>query len=197
MKNVLKKIDTKFNIMKKLLMVLCFLNLTSCKNDELFTNHLNNIEPIEVDCSIDTTSIDTTSMVEYYIDNKDLLIEAMIWVESRDNDSAVGDGGRAVGCLQIHPIMVREANRILKLQKSSISYNLLDRWDREKSIEIFYIVNNYHNKSKSYEAIARSWNGGPNWIEKSNTKKYWRKVKRKLKKLYRQNEYSPNRFAEV
>lgn len=182
--------------MKKLLMVLCFLNFTSCEKDELFTNQLNNIEPIEVDCSIDTPTIDTTSMVEYYVE-KDLLIEAMIWVESRDNDSAVGDGGRAVGCLQIHPIMVREANRILKLQKSSISYNLLDRWDREKSIEIFYIVNNYHNKSKSYEAIARSWNGGPNWIEKSSTKKYWRKVKRKLKKLYRQNEYSPNRFAEI
>lgn len=125
------------------------------------------------------------------------LIEAMIWVESRDNDSAVGDGGRAVGCLQIHPIMVREANRILKLQKSSISYNLLDRRDREKSIEIFYIVNNYHHENATYEEIARAWNGGPNWAQKGGTKRYWNKVQRKLKKESKKDERSDNRFAEI
>lgn len=128
--------------------------------------------------------------------NLEPLINAMIQVESRDNDSAVGDGGRAVGCLQIHPIMVREANRILKLQKSSISYNLLDRWDREKSIEIFYIVNNYHHENATYEEIARAWNGGPNWAEKSLTKRYWKRVQKQLKKQ-KKNERSNTEFTEV
>ena len=44
----------------------------------------------------------------------DRLVNAIIYVESRGNDSAIGDRGKAVGCLQIHPICVREVNRILR-----------------------------------------------------------------------------------
>lgn len=125
------------------------------------------------------------------------LIQAMIMVESRGNDSAYHKGEKAVGCLQIRPIMVREVNRILGIQKSELEYALEDRWSREKSIEIFHIVNSYHNKNNTYEAIARSWNGGPAWAQKSNTKKYWRKVNRQLKKLKKENEYSSNRLAQL
>ena len=50
------------------------------------------------------------------------LVSALILVESRGNDSAIGDrhlvGEEAVGALQIRPIMVREVNRILRIQKS-------------------------------------------------------------------------------
>jgi hypothetical protein len=126
------------------------------------------------------------------------LIEAMILVESEGNDSAYCKKEEAVGCLQIRPIMLAECNRILKLQKSSISYDLLDRWSREKSIEIFHIVNQYHNKNATYEEIARFWNGGPKWAEKSATKGYWRKVRRKLKKLSEENEeYSSDWVAQI
>ena len=125
------------------------------------------------------------------------LIEAMIWVESRGDDSAYCKREEAVGCLQIRPIMLRECNRILGIQKSELEYALEDRWSREKSIEIFHIVNSYHNKNNTYEAIARSWNGGPTWAQKSNTKKYWRKVNRQLKKLKKENEYSSNRVAQL
>ena len=49
------------------------------------------------------------------------LVNAIIMVESRGNDSAVGDrhlvGNEAIGILQIRPIMVREVNRILRIQK--------------------------------------------------------------------------------
>ena len=41
-----------------------------------------------------------------------IVLAALIQVESGGNPSAVGDGGRAVGILQQHPISVREANRI-------------------------------------------------------------------------------------
>ena len=45
--------------------------------------------------------------------NLDKLVEALIWVESRGNDSAFHKGENAVGCLQIRPIMVKEVNRVL------------------------------------------------------------------------------------
>ena len=55
------------------------------------------------------------------LDIENNLIPAMIQVESLGNDSAIGDthlvGNEAVGALQIRPIMIREVNRILKIQK--------------------------------------------------------------------------------
>ena len=103
-------------------------------------------------------------------------------VESEGNDSAYSKKEEAVGCLQIRPIMVREVNRILEIQKSDLEYTLEDRWSREKSIEMFHIVNGYHNKNSTYEEIARAWNGGPNWFKKGLTKRYWKRVQKQLKK---------------
>lgn len=117
------------------------------------------------------------------------LIQAMIMVESEGNDSAYSKKEEAVGCLQIRPIMVREVNRILKIQKSDLEYTLDDRWSREKSIEMFHIVNGYHNKNSNYEEIARAWNGGPNWFKKGLTKRYWKRVQKQLKKQEK-NEHS-------
>ena len=125
------------------------------------------------------------------------LIEAMIWVESRDNDSAYNKREDAVGCLQIRPIMLRECNRILELQNVEKRYTLQDRWSRTKSVQIFYVVNNYHHENATYEEIARAWNGGPNWAQKGGTKRYWNKVQRKLKKESKKDEHSDNRFTEI
>ena len=126
----------------------------------------------------------------------DILLEAIIMVESRGNDSAYCKREDAAGCLQIRPIMVKEVNRILTKQESTKRYTLLDRWDRQKSIEIFYIVNGYYNNN-TYEEMARSWNGGPTGITKSSTKKYWRKVQRKFKKLIKEDEYSYDWLAQL
>jgi len=125
------------------------------------------------------------------------LIEAMIWVESRDNDSAYNKREDAVGCLQIRPIMLRECNRILELQNVEKRYTLEDRWSRTKSVQIFYVVNNYHHENATYEEIARAWNGGPNWAQKGGTKRYWNKVQRQLKKQSKKDERSDNRFTEI
>jgi len=122
------------------------------------------------------------------------LIEAMIMVESRGNDSAYCKREQAAGCLQIRPIMLKECNRILKLQNSNISYTLTDRWSRKKSIEIFKIVSNYHHKNANYEEIARAWNGGPKWAQKSATQAYWNKVQQELRETY---EHFDNRFASI
>lgn len=62
--------------------------------------------------------------------NLEPLIMAMIWVESRNNDSAYAKSEEAVGCLQIRPIMLAECNRILELQNVDKRYTLEDRWSR-------------------------------------------------------------------
>ena len=112
------------------------------------------------------------------------LINALIHVESRGNDSAIGDrhlvGNEAVGALQIRPIMVREVNRILKLKKSDKRFKLSDRFDRKKTIEMFLVWKNYHHPEGDFEKIARNWNGGPKGYKKSRTEKYWIKVQQEL-----------------
>ena len=112
------------------------------------------------------------------------LVSALILVESRGNDSAIGDrhlvGNEAVGALQIRPIMVREVNRILKIQKSNKRFTLKNRFERDKSIEMFYIWKNYHHKDSEPEVIARNWNGGPKGFKLNRTVKYWNKVEKQL-----------------
>ena len=116
----------------------------------------------------------------------DRLINAIIYVESRGNDSAVGDNGKAVGCLQIHPIMVREVNRLLAKYDIPTTYTLEDRYSREKSIEMFNIVSEEYYCCEDYtftdyaEIVARRWNGGPRGHKKRATIKYFNKVKKQL-----------------
>jgi len=112
------------------------------------------------------------------------LIEALIQVESRGQDSAIGDkhlvGNEAVGALQIRPIMVREVNRILKIKKSDKRFKLSDRFSREKTIEMFLIWKDYHHPDGGFETIARNWNGGPRGYKNPRTEKYWAKVQQEL-----------------
>ena len=112
------------------------------------------------------------------------LLNALIFIESRGNDSAIGDrhlvGNEAVGALQIRPIMVREVNRILKIQGKTERFDLKDRFDREKSIHMFMIWKEFHHRDSSPEKIARNWNGGPNGYKKDRTIKYWNKIEKQL-----------------
>jgi len=112
------------------------------------------------------------------------LVSALILVESRGNDSAIGDrhlvGNEAIGALQIRPIMVKEVNRILKIQKSDKRFKLKDRFERDKSIEMFYVWKNYHHKDSDMQTIARNWNGGPRGYKRNSTLKYWNKVEKQL-----------------
>ena len=131
----------------------------------------NDTENISEDTKQNIVKVDTIK--------RDLLLEAIIVVESNGNDSCIGDrnlGRPSVGCLQIRPIMVREVNRILRKQKIKKKYNLKDRYSRKKSIEMFYIWKDYHHSEDSDEVIARCWNGGPKGWKKKSTNYYWVKV---------------------
>lgn len=143
---------------------------------------VNPVEPLEVYYEESIIKLEPKN-VQVALSERDL-VSALILVESRGNDSAIGDrhivGGEAVGALQIRPIMVREVNRILKIQKSDKRFKLKDRFDRDKTLEMFYIWKNYHHKDSDFEKIARNWNGGPKGYNNPRTEKYWAKVQKEL-----------------
>ena len=114
------------------------------------------------------------------------LIEALIQVESGGKEDCVGDKHLiipSIGVLQIRPIMVREINRILKMQGKDKRYKNKDRYSRVKSIEMFIIWRDYHHKDDSDEVISRCWNGGPKGYKRKKTLHYWNKVQKALKKI--------------
>lgn len=181
--------------MRKLMLLLLPISFGLGGSTDSAQNHVQSTLKIEVEEFNKIVEEEKFEVPEYTLDVEPL-IQAMIMVESEGNDSAYCKKEEAVGCLQIRPIMVREVNRILKIQKSELEYTLEDRWSREKSIEMFHIVNGYHNKNSTYEEIARAWNGGPNWFKKSLTKRYWKRVQKQLKKQQK-NERSNTEFTKV
>jgi len=106
------------------------------------------------------------------------IMEAIILVESEGNPRAVS--GNSVGAMQITPICVKECNLILERRGSSLRYSLNDRWDVEKSKEMFLLIQSYHNKTNNVERAIRSWNGGPNYSVKA-TNRYYQKVMKRMK----------------
>ena len=82
------------------------------------------------------------------------LIDAIAHFESKGNARAVN--GQYVGLLQISPVLVRECNNILKARGESKRYTLKDRYNAEKSREMFAIIQSHHNPSNS---IAPSESG--------------------------------------
>ena len=144
----------------------------------LFTNS-GNITPLEVEFE---RVIEQPIQIAPKPINQ--LVDALIHVESRGNDSIIGDkhlpGNEAVGALQIRPIMVREVNRILEIQGKTERFTLKDRFDRQQSIRMFMIWKNYHLPDGDFEKIARNWNGGPNGYKYQRTEKYWNKIQQQL-----------------
>lgn len=104
----------------------------------------------------------------------DRLIPALIQVESGGEYRAVGDRGKAVGVLQIWPVMVQDVNRI-----AGTRYTLADRLNPSKSVEMARIYFRHYGKSWTVEQAARHWNSGPG--STAGTDKYWIKVRKELK----------------
>jgi hypothetical protein len=119
---------------------------------------------------------------------KDVLYSSIVWVESKGDANAKSRDG-SVGIVQIKPIMVKEVNRICKIQGLDKKFTLADRNDPEKSAEMFWIYQEFYNPNlnrdslskEDMELMARKWNGGPDGHKKKSTKKYWRKVSKRLR----------------
>lgn len=110
------------------------------------------------------------------------LITAIGTVESKLNDKAVN--GVYAGFLQISATMVTECNRINKIKKVSKRYTLHDRFNRQKSIEMFHIIQNFYNSSGDLHYAVLLWGEGCSAMKKPKRKtKYYHKVMKVYKNL--------------
>jgi len=109
--------------------------------------------------------------------NLNSLISALMIVESSNNDMAIGDQGRAIGCLQIHKAVVLDVNRI-----TGSHYRHQDMTNRVQARAVCQAYLEHYGKGKTTEEKARIWNAGPQGHKKKTaTQAYWLKVQRNLK----------------
>ncbi len=106
------------------------------------------------------------------------VINAIIQVESEGNPKAVK--GKTCGAMQISPILVEECNNILEKRNSKKRYTLADRFNVQKSKEMFILIQLHYNPSNNVEKAIRSWNGGQRYSVKA-TQRYYNKVMKLLK----------------
>lgn len=106
------------------------------------------------------------------------VVKAIIKVESNGNPTATC--GASVGVLQITPVLVAECNNILKSRRSKRRFKLKDRFNVAKSIEMFKLIQSFHNPKNSIERAIRSWNGGMHYSVR-RTQHYYEKVMRALR----------------
>ncbi|MCK9253970.1 MAG: transglycosylase SLT domain-containing protein [Clostridiales bacterium] len=100
------------------------------------------------------------------------LIAALIVVESGGDPAAVGDSGRALGCLQIHPDVVQDVNRIYGTQYHHAAAMTPRHAKRIAELYLLAVA----GCGASAERMARVWNGGPRGHRKPETVSYWLKV---------------------
>lgn len=99
------------------------------------------------------------------------VVKAIAHVESKNKNKAVSKCGKYVGFLQISKVVVDDCNRIVGKKK----YKYNHRLDKTKSIEMFYIIQNYYNPDSDLEKAIRIWNGGPKFSRKK-TEHYFKAV---------------------
>lgn len=105
------------------------------------------------------------------------LISALIMVESSNNDLAIGDQGRAIGCLQIHRAVVLDVNRFTG---SHYRWEAMTNRAQARAVCEAYLT--HYGKNKTTEEQARIWNGGPQGHKKKTaTQAYWRRVQKEMK----------------
>ena len=126
-----------------------------------------------------------------------IIIATLMEVESDCNPNAIGDDGKAVGILQIHPITVDDVNRIMDMDDeiSHPVFTLADRYDVEKSKQMCAIYLTYYlSKYLAYkpfttmshkEICARLWNGGYQGLKNNPdaTDAYWQKFENEIDRL--------------
>ena len=119
-----------------------------------------------------------------------LLISAMLTVESGGDFHAVGDGGKALGVLQIHKEVIADVNRIYKTQfrhedalNPTLAKEICEMYLRHYGGEALRRIRPgefAQGDAGASEICARIWNGGPRGHLKKATEGYWEKVRKQL-----------------
>lgn len=103
------------------------------------------------------------------------VLRAMIQVESGGDPEAIGDGGRAIGVLQIHRAYWIDAMKAL-----GRDWPYEDAKDPVKAVAACraycWRYARHYNRPWTAETIARIHNGGPRGWDKPATIRYYRKV---------------------
>lgn len=120
-------------------------------------------------------SAESAEMKKDTLSDYQILQLALICTESEGNPLAVGKNND-LGCLQITPIYVKEVNRILGEEK----YSHEDAFNPEKALEMFSVVQDYHNPNHDIDAAIRLHNKAP-W--------YGPKVLRRIQTIKQYEEY--------
>jgi hypothetical protein len=105
----------------------------------------------------------------------DRLLDAIAEVESQNNPTAVGDGGRATGVYQIHRRYWADATRIL-----GVHWDYRKARDPDKARQVVRAYLDHYGKGKSLLDMARIHNGGPRGYRKAATLAYARKIEQVL-----------------
>lgn len=98
------------------------------------------------------------------------MVEAICWVESRNNDKAKNEKSSAAGRFQMLRIYVVEVNRILGKRRYSES----DRHNPRKAREMFDIYQAHHNPDKDIDKAIRIHRGlySPKYIKAVKERMY-------------------------
>ncbi len=125
-----------------------------------------------------TASVLTTGTDANVHTHKRGLVDAIHMVESSGRTGPIlGDGGDALGPLQIHRACWQDAN---------LPGRYSDCADLEYSKRVFraymarYATARRLGRSVTDQDRARIWNGGPNGYKKKATVAYWNKVKEQM-----------------
>lgn len=83
------------------------------------------------------------------------LIQAIIQVESNGDLLAYNTKEQAAGCMQIRPVMLNHINKI-----SGKHFKLKDRYNKDKSVEMFDILMRKRNPRYNIDTACNLWNHG-------------------------------------
>ena len=125
-----------------------------------------------VDDTIDDTIDDT---VDDTVDDwLGTLIQRLWIIESGGRlDPPDGDGGLAVGPLQLHKCVIDDVNRYWRT-----NFSYADRRDLHKSKQIARLYVTMWLDIHKQEIAARIYNGGPRGWQKKTTDEYWQKIRK-------------------
>lgn len=106
------------------------------------------------------------------IDTIFAMADAFAMQESRMTETATSPCGTYVGCLQISPVMVREANRVLGEEL----YSYDDRYDSGCSYGMFKAVMEHHNPTLNLDRAVDIWNKKAPESYRENVKNYYHTI---------------------